>query len=506
MLRSSVTTSRRPRRGPVATAAFAVLVFGVVVATLGAALFGNPALAVAPVLGAGLLMAVTTLPLRTSTGLLLILLLGIDDHMDYAGTEWRTPLAIVGDMMNGRLDKVLGIPGLGVTGMEIAVLVLLGIYVYRRATGSRIDTDGQVPLPAEVRDVIAIYFGAVVLSQVVGIFHGLPASPWKLRNLLHPIVMSFLFMVAFRPRDLEFVGKVLALCAGMRAVEVIIVQRLAIAETGGRWDTATSHGDSIPFAVMIVVLLLAPLEFPTLKNFLRTLLLLPLMLLGALENERRLVWVMILLTLGLIFLMVPMAGWKLRLTKILLVAFPVLAIYIGVGWDSKSAFFGPVETIRSVVDTSVDHSAYWREVEDFNIALTIKDSPLLGQGLSGHYSETMANDDITALYAEYKEWPHNSVLGLLMLMGLVGFTGIWLLLPVSIYLAARAYRASRDIPEIRVAALGAIAAAVACLVQSFGDLGAHFSQYKVYFALAVAFSAKLAVASRAYPVPGTEAG
>jgi hypothetical protein len=44
-----------------------------------------------------------------------------------------------------------------------------------------------------------------------------------------------------------------------------------------------------------------------------------------------------------------------------------------------------------------------------------------------------------------------------------------------------------------------VGAAVACLVLAWGDTGAHFPQYKIFVALAVAVSARLSVATGAWP-------
>jgi hypothetical protein len=207
---------------------------------------------------------------------------------------------------------------------------------------------------------------------------------------------------------------------------------------------------------------------------------------------------MIGIGLGLAYAVAPMRGWKLRLTRVVLMAMPLLVLYVGVGWNRGSRIFGPVQTLRSMADTSVDRSAYWREVETWNIAMSMRWSPVTGIGLGGEYTEYMLNDNIADAYKEYREWPHNTVLGLLMLMGLFAFTAHWVLLPVAVFLAARAYRFARGSDD-RVAAVGCLGAVAACLVLAYGDTGAHYPQYKVFAALAVAVAAKLAVATGAWP-------
>ena len=50
-----------------------------------------------------------------------------------------------------------------------------------------------------------------------------------------------------------------------------------------------------------------------------------------------------------------------------------------------------------------------------------------------------------------------------------------------------------------MAAYGALSAVAACLVMAYGDTGAHYLQFKVFAALAVAVAARLAVATGAWP-------
>jgi O-antigen ligase len=156
-----------------------------------------------------------------------------------------------------------------------------------------------------------------------------------------------------------------------------------------------------------------------------------------------------------------------------------------------------VQTLRSVADTSVDHSAYWREVENWNISMSMRDHPLVGVGLGGRYTEHMFNDDISSLYAEYREWPHNTVLGQLFLLGLFPFMAVWSLFGAGLFLAIRSYRFARDADE-RTAALACAGAIVACHVLAYGDTGAHYAQYKITVALAIAMAGKLAVVTGAW--------
>jgi O-antigen ligase len=263
---------------------------------------------------------------------------------------------------------------------------------------------------------------------------------------------------------------------------------------------ATSHGDSVLFATAAFLVLADALEHSALRNLGRALLIEPLLLLAMVENGRRIVWVMLLVQVGVAFAFGPMRAWKRLVIRAGLLLLPLAALYVTVGWNRPTGIFSPLNTLRGVSDTSYDHSAYWREVENWNLAVNVGYHPFLGAGLGGRYLEVMPNDDISELYREYREWPHNTVLGQLMLMGLLGFTVVWSVFAAGLYLAFRAYRAAVS-QEHRVAALGCIGGVVGCHMLAYGDTGAHYPQYKVVMALAIAMAGKLALATGAWPRP-----
>jgi hypothetical protein len=459
----------------------------------------NPLAALAPVGVVLVLWLLVRAPLAATTSVLLALMLAVDDTAETFG-QWRTPLAILGDALRDRLDAVLGVPGLAFTGMELAAVAIFLIWLHREVTGSTRD-GRKVPVASVLRDFLLLYLLGVLVAEAVGLARGLGAVPWKLRNLLHPILLVMLFLVSYRgPQDNRLIGRVIVFAACVRSVLAIVVQQMQISLTGGPWAHATSHGDSVLFAVAAFILVVDVLETPERPRVVRTLLLLPLIVAGMVENDRRLVWVMIALMLGIAYVLTPMRGWKRAVSRVAMIAAPIVAIYAAVGWNSQSRIFAPLRTFRSVSDTSMDRSAYWREVEIWNIAESIRAHPLVGTGLGGEYTEYMQNDDVSQFFKEYREWPHNSVLGLLLLMGILPFTATWLLLPLAIFLGVRSYRAATRSDD-RTAALACIGAAVACLVLAYGDTGAHFPQYKIFAALAVAVSARLAVATGGWPGP-----
>ena len=157
-----------------------------------------------------------------------------------------------------------------------------------------------------------------------------------------------------------------------------------------------------------------------------------------------------------------------------------------------------MKTIRSVVDTQSDRSSYWREVENWNIAMSMREHAAHRAGARGRVHRDHGQRRHRAeAYREYREWPHNTFLGILLLLGLFGFTAVFgrrggdlpggPLLPAVDGAGAPGGRA------------GELVIILCSLVLAWGDLGSAFPQYNVLVALAVSGVALLAPAVGAWP-------
>jgi hypothetical protein len=100
--------------------------------------------------------------------------------------------------------------------------------------------------------------------------------------------------------------------------------------------------------------------------------------------------------------------------------------------------------------------------------------------------------------------PHNSLLGVAVFGGLVGICGIWLVVPMAAFLAARAYgRASR--PSDRAAAMAALCILPAYGVQCYGDIGFQSLTGNLILGVAIAVAGTV-FAWVAAPPRGTRTG
>ena len=465
---------------------------------------GDPLLTSSPILLALVGLALARMPLRWSAAGFVFLLLALEISSD-AGGIWASPLVHLGDLLGEGFSNLTRSP---LTGFEVVALLFLILATWRHAT--RDSLDGlAVPTAGIMRSCIVLVLVGCAYAMVLGMLNGYGLGLWKARYLVHPILFFAVFQTCFQqPEDFRVLGPVVVAAASIKALIAAWVQLVAApALTGGRLAYATNHGDSILFAMAVLVLVLPALETWSRRAIVRAVLFLPLPLWGMLLNNRRLVWAILALAMVVIFFATSWRPWKRRMVWYGLTMAPVLLFYVAIGWSNvnKGGIFTPIAKIRTLLDSKVDDSTLWRDREAWNIAASLQARSPMGIGLGGEYQEFVFNDDIAGFYPDYKGWPHNTVLGLLLLLGIPGFIVVWLPTLITLFLAFRAELFSTASFH-RTASLIVIGAIVATLALAWGDTGAHFIQYKLALGLAMALASKLAVATGAWPAPSDRNG
>lgn len=467
-------------------------------ATAWAALaFAHPAATAAPVLFAVLLWAAWAAPLHTSAGVLAFLLLALD-RSENANGLWSTPLAPLGDVLHHSLRTITpAARGVALTGAEISIGLLLGIAAWRRSRGER--ALDHVASPRALVLVAAAYLAALAFAIGNGAARGgsLEMAVWQTRPLAVTAAMFFLFEAALRgPVDHLLVGRLVVLAAAARALLALWVRWTVVPYAAIPVEYVTDHGDSMLFSLACLLLVAHLAERPDRRRLQAALLFLPLLLLGMDANGRRTAWLELGLGLVVVLVVARGARWRRRAARVALASVPILLLYGAAGWGSSDAAFRPVQLARSVVDSRVDRSTWDRQVENWNLAMSMREHPLAGRGFGREWTEFFAGDQITDIFTRYRAQPHNQLLGILLFGGALAFVWIWAPFAVLVLVGARAYPRAGT-PEERAAALCVGASAIVFAVQCFSDLGPFWPQYAVLLGLALAMGGKLAAATGA---------
>jgi O-antigen ligase len=476
---------------------------------------GDPVWAILPTVLVGVAVAAWKAPLRWSLLVVTFLALTLENPSDTpACGQWKSPLYDVGALLLVHLNVTLPCKALAFSGLDLILVYLFVIAAVRRATGSRIDAPAGFAGAGPVGWFAGLSLVGAAWMWAYGIARGdadVGSSLWQLQRIAYLPALVFLFQLSFRgPEDTTALGKVIVWAACLKALLAIYI-RATVAPPAGEpfLAYATTHADSMLFAVAFcLVLALLIHRRAGKKRFFPIALVLPLLVAGMVANGRRLVWVQLIAGLVTVVALTPRSAGKRSAMRFGVIMSPALLVYVLAGWNSSSALFKPVETLRSVVDSKADPSTLWRDLENYNLFYTLRHNAIFGTGYGHGYVEKIALPDVSSYYALYRFLPHNSVLGLWAYGGIVGFTALWTIVVVGLFLAARANRYATTVDD-RAAALSALAIIVVYLTYCYGDLGLGTWVSVFTVAPAFAISSKLAVTTGAWPsaagVPASKA-
>jgi O-antigen ligase len=373
--------------------------------------------------------------------------------------RWHTPLRFVYEVL---FFKPALIP--------LFDFVLLGmLFAARRKPGAR---TGRVKA---FDRALWVALGTVVLSCLWGLVRGGDVRQMfhQLHGFLQMLLFSALFLAVYKKRrDFEGLAKAIVAAAIWRGCMVLVFRYVVIPILAitPRPVTMTTHADTVLFVTGFMLVLMNAMEIRTKRAKLWAAFVLPLLLMAIQLNGRRLAWVSLLASLIALYVFMQKGVLKKRITRGMLIAAPVLAIYVAVGMNSDAFIFRPVKSISTMVGEQEDSSSQTRNIENYNLVLTLKQNPILGTGWGHEYREVSIAQSIAEYFPQYKFIPHNSVLGIAAFTGLVGLLGMWMPFALAVFLGCRTYALSKD-PSARMGGLAAACIPLIYLLQLYGDMG-----------------------------------
>jgi hypothetical protein len=506
-----MTRRRIPQEARIAiAAAFGLTCLGELVGDLSFAAL------IVPVVFVLVCYAMTRIPVRDSISGLMFLALVLQDPSDSIPVKFEAPFAGSGAALLSHLNAAardLGISWAVFSLMDLFLVVLLFIALSRRARGATMDLHESVPIPRPMIQLMYLSFAGTAWVWTWGIVTGgdFGKSLWQLNRVMYLPLIFYLFQFGLRgPQDFARLFKVVLVASIYKSLLALyVVYSIELPpdpRTGStRPPWATSHQDSVLFAMAFVTVLAILLEGAGGRRWANRLaaLVLPLLGAGIWANNRRTAWVQVGLVFVTVYLLTSKENpLKKKIQRTLYVTAPLLVAYVAAGWGGGGPLFKPVHLLRSVVDAKSDGSSNWRELENFDLMETFKTNPVLGTGYGHPYLEIIKLPPVgydLELYC-----PHNSLLGIWAYGGVVGYTALTLLWVAGVYFAVRTYHASRD-PSMRAAALASFGSVVVYSIQSWGDLGLGTWIGVFVMGASLATAGKLAVVSRQWEPDKLEA-
>lgn len=247
--------------------------------------------------------------------------------------------------------------------------------------------------------------------------------------------------------------------------------------------TLTNHEDPV-FMTTLFILLLA-FWFYKVKNSQQValnLLLLPL-LAGFFVAQRRAAIASLFVSLAAFFVLLPgVKQWKFIKT-----AAPVLVILILYGaafWNSGSVLGRPVQMVKSGIYTSKEklskedyYSNLYREYENYNLAYTTRQHPVLGTGFGKKYEQPLDLANIEFSLRDYI--PHNQILWVVVKTGAAGFFLFWFFFNSFAFQGAFILR-NINSPYLKAICMMIVIAIINQMVVSFYDLQLTYYRNMIY--------------------------
>ena len=480
------------------------LVGGVAVASVAAfAATGNVVFGFAPVLVAVVLYAFWVLPLWYSAITFSFVTLVLSNRPvplpgDGKG-QWAPPLYSVFSLLVDNLNTATGIDALRFSGAEVVYVAMVLLVTARVVRGIRIDAAGRLPGANVLYAALAVSFAGVLLLEVEGLARGgdFRQSLWQLRQLLWLPVLTGLFSYCLRDlRDLRTIAGLATLAACVKVALGLFFMVTVAWPSGYAPDVMTGHDDSVLYGSVVACCCAVWVHHPTRRWFVRMLVPCAWVVVGIAVNNRRLAFVSLFASLFVLYVMLQ-GRMRRQINRGVLLMLPVFALYLLAGRNRRSGIFKPAALVMSV-GAQKDASSKTRDIENYNLTQTLKPNKILGTGWGHEYNEVVQAYDISKAFSQYRYIAHNSVLWLLSIGGIVGFTMLWMPVPVGVYLAARSYRFARA-PAERVAAATALGVLVCYVLQAWGDMGTQSVGISLLVAWTLAGIGKLARATGAWP-------
>ncbi len=423
-------------------------------------------------------------PVHVSGRVLLLLGLVLEGPEESPGHKyWVVPFHPANTVFLEGMNKWLGIPGASFSLFTIIWLVLL--VRARKVNRSR-------PPSSESRSAIKLQLLGILIAVAWGLSRGGEGQPmfWQLIYAFNAAFAALALLWACRGKvDMKAYATIIVVVAITKAGLAFWVFEVICRPMNIKPFYATTHSDSVNFAAAFAVLLNRSFEERS-KVAIRNLAwIAPIIVMGVYMNNRRLAFVTMAASLILAILLMQPGKAKKRIMLGALAVAPLFAAYYFAGRNSDSPVFALAKALGSVTSSS-DSSSITRDIENYNLYVTLKEAVFAGTGFGQMYIEQVVADDISGAHPLYRYIPHNSVLWLVSVGGILLFHLFWLPYAMLAYLAFRVHRNARSATE-RVVGLSTACVAFIFMFQAWGDMGINGYTPGILLAGAYALAGRL---------------
>lgn len=285
------------------------------------------------------------------------------------------------------------------------------------------------PIPAPLPYVG--FFGVMMFAMAFGISRGgdFLVSLWEVRALFYlALIVILVSQIISTKEQIKNLVWIFIAGSAFKAFQGVL-RFIEMGFTTGGFEVLTNHEDAV-FIVTILLLLIGFIIYGV-RNGQRKLimLLMPVILLGFYVAQRRASYASLIVSIAVLLVILD-SRRRVTFLKYFIPVAIGLFIYGAVFWNSNSTIARPVQLIKSGVEkpdletNAADYySNLYREIENYNLAQTVVNNPVLGVGFGNVYEQPIPLVNIRFPLMDYI--PHNQILWVFVKMGAVGFFAFW---------------------------------------------------------------------------------
>lgn len=330
-----------------------------------------------------------------------------------------------------------------------------------------------------------LFIGWIVLSFAYGLKSGgtFLTGLWEVRALFY-FTLFYLAVpqIVQNRRQLRILLWIVILAISFKALQGV-ARFAGLGFSFAGHPTLTNHEDPV-FMNTLFILLLGLWIFRSAHSHKYGLvLLMPLLTLGFFMGQRRAAMASLFVSLVAFFLLLQ-GRQKWKFSKWALPVLVGLVIYGAAFWNSDSLLARPVEMVRSGIYTSREnlseedyYSNLYRRYENYNLAYTMRQNPVMGTGFGRKYEMPLELANIDFTLREYI--PHNQIFWVIVKTGAVGFFLFWLFFNAFVFRGVRLMGQLRD-PWLKAICVMVIVAVINQLVVSYYDLQLTYYRNMIY--------------------------
>lgn len=359
------------------------------------------------------------------------------------------------------------------------LFLIIGLYLIRGV--NREFTFKGIP----VWGACAFFFVMFLFSFLYGLQKGgdFMVALWEVRALFYLLLVYLITPQLIRTRQ-QLNVMIWIFIAGITFKVLQVLYRfVSMGFSTGGLATLSNHEDPV-FMVTLLILLLGFIIFKSNnKQALFLLAILFPMLLAYYLGLRRAAFASGMVSFVVFVVLIPSYIRK-KYIKYGVTALIFLGLYTAAFWNNNGRLGRPIQMIKSgferpsIEENYADYySNLYREMEAYNLAYTVQNSPVIGTGFGNAYMQPLPLYAIRFPLMDYI--PHNEIIWVLVKMGAVGFFSFWLFFNAFVAKGVKVFQSLKD-PYLKAVTAFIIIAVINQMVVSYFDLQLTYYRNMIY--------------------------